>query len=307
MGARGTGAGAGHSSWFSLMGWSRNAADKDAEDDEAAEAERAVALVDSMERGVARETSVEFMMPLRRAAKLWRFRVLRSEDRLKYRLVSDCDTFLMQAEVCLEEQRVLFFLYDPLDPEQKLYDRNRPAFVMSYDAKGLEWHLVQEKCEHCQYKPPGLSCASHGKQQVFFVRHSVEPIGNAVTNCVDARIPGIYSNGSRIIWCPKSGKPGLSSAELDLKATERSSQIQRVISRKPVWHEAAETLILDFKGVRRDIQSSAKNFQLALQNKPDHVICQFGKLGPNAFALDFRFPLSAVQAFGFAMTTIFWK
>ncbi|CAE7873610.1 tub-1 [Symbiodinium sp. KB8] len=52
--------------------------------------------------------------------------------------------------------------------------------------------------------------------------------------------------------------------------------------------------------------AQAKNFQLALRQKPQHVICQYGKLGPTNFGLDFRYPMSVIQAFGAAMSTLFW-
>eukprot|EP00438_Fugacium_kawagutii_P014946 Skav221307 [mRNA] locus=scaffold463:36608:41762:+ [translate_table: standard] len=48
---------------------------------------------------------------------------------------------------------------------------------------------------------------------------------------------------------------------------------QKLTTKQPTWNEEVESLVLDFKG--RHILSSAKNFQLALSQKPDHVLCQY--------------------------------
>ncbi|CAM9148630.1 unnamed protein product, partial [Ectocarpus fasciculatus] len=47
---------------------------------------------------------------------------------------------------------------------------------------------------------------------------------------------------------------------------------------------------------------SVKNFQLSSRDEPDHVVCQFGKVGDDRFHLDFKAPLNAFQAFAIALT-----
>jgi len=44
----------------------------------------------------------------------------------------------------------------------------------------------------------------------------------------------------------------------------------------------------------------------ALEQKPHHTLCQYGKIGNTTFGLDFKYPLSAAQAFGMAMSTLYW-
>mmetsp|Transcript_153823 Transcript_153823/g.271472 ORF Transcript_153823/g.271472 Transcript_153823/m.271472 type:complete len:304 (+) Transcript_153823:86-997(+) len=261
--------------------------------------ERAFEMADSMEMGLARELVTDFMQPLRRSSRLWRFNVIRSEDKLQYRLFSDDGDFLMYSKVSLEDRLVSFFLYNPSDMEGRLFDPARPAFTMSFNENRTEWRLMQEKCEHCQFSPKHLSCACHGKQQVAFARHSRRPVGDGIFNSMFVQVPGLYSDGSRVIWCPKLGKGDLGSPLED-----DCYEAQRLITKKPCWNDEVESLVLDFKG--RHILSSAKNFQLALQQKPEHVICQFGKIGTSTFSLDLRYPLSLAQAFSLSMTTIFW-
>jgi len=272
---------------------------KDEDADERWDRERGFDLADCMEKGLARELVTDFMQPLRKSSRLWRFHVVRSEDKLQYRLFSDDGDFLMCARVALEEKLVSFFLYNPADREGALLNEtSRPAFTMSYGENRSEWRLTQERCEHCRFSPSHLSCTCHGKQQVAFTKHSRRHIGDGIFNCMDVHVPGLYSDGSRVVWCPLLGKGDLSSPP------DNSLEVQRLSTRKPQWNDDVESLVLDFKG--RHILSSAKNFQLSLQQKPGHVICQFGKIGASTFSLDFRYPLSVIQAFAIAMTTIFW-
>lgn len=252
-------------------------------------------LIETMEEGHAHEITSDFVVPLRRSSKLWRFRVVRSEDKLSARLITDAGDFLMHASVRLEASRVDFHLYDP--SQKDLFNPAKPAFTMGFNSSRDEWRLVAERCQACQYVPPHLSCATHGKQQVAVIKHRQASVGEGISNIMEVRIPGLYQNDTSVIWCPMLGMPDLAEAEL-------SNEMQQLITRKPVWNEKVQSLVLDFKG--RNIVSSAKNFQLALRQKPQHVICQYGKLGPTNFGLDFRYPMSVIQAFGAAMSTLFW-
>eukprot|EP00434_Breviolum_minutum_P010874 symbB.v1.2.009586.t1/scaffold608.1/size181862/3 len=75
------------------------------------------------EEGHAHEMPTDFVVPLRRSSKLWRFRVMRSEDNLSCRLLTDSGDFLMYAGIRLDVQRVDFHLYDP--SHKDLYNQDR--------------------------------------------------------------------------------------------------------------------------------------------------------------------------------------
>lgn len=285
--------------WFRHFGFNANAVEtmetwEDSDDDKRGR-ERAFDIADSMEKGLAREVSTDFVYPLRRSNRLWRFTVTRSEDKLEHRLYSDEGEFLLFAKRHPKECRVDFFMYNESDDN---YDPTRPAFTMVFNASKTQWKLVKAQCELCQYRSKHRSCDHLGKQQVAHVEQTREAIGDGIFNCMDVRIPGIFSDGSRVVWCPAAGYDGsaLASAEDD--------QALCLVTKRPVWNEEVESLVLDFKG--RCITASAKNFQLAFRNRPDQVICQFGKTGPGTFSLDFRFPLSVIQAFAISLSTSFW-
>ncbi|URE27595.1 tubby-like F-box protein [Musa troglodytarum] len=82
-------------------------------------------------------------------------------------------------------------------------------------------------------------------------------------------------------------------------------------NKSPGWHEQLQCWCLDFKG--RVTVASVKNFQLAAAGDPsfgvslaeqqEKVILQFGKIGKDIFTMDYRYPLSAFQAFAICLTT----
>jgi hypothetical protein len=271
-----------------------------AENEEEVHEARGFDLADAIERGAASEIVTEFMHPLRRSSKLWRFNVKRSEDKQHYRLFSEDGDFLMYARhsSSLGQRYVKFFLYDPTDKES-FFDSTRPAFTMTCSRNQNNWRLVQERCEHCVYATPHRSCDLHGKQQVAAISHTQEFVGEGIFNEMDVNIPGLFSDGSRVVWCPCTGR-----GDLLQPPGECCAEFLRLCLKKPDWNEEVESLVLDFRG--RRVVASAKNFQAVLSHKPHHVVCQYGKIGQNVFGLDLRYPLSLVQAFAIAMTTVSW-
>lgn len=299
-----------HTPWLWPFGrWASSKDSKDYKDVAAAyddeehdsDCERAFDIADTLEQGLACEIVTDFMHPLRRASKLWRFHMTRSDDRLQYRLFTDDGHFLMYAQAFPEVRRVQFYLYSPDDTDPaSLFDLARPAFTMAWNECRTEWRLVQEKCEYCQFSPRHSTCIGCGKQQVAFIRHHRENIGDGIFNQMEVHVPGLYSDESRVIWCPKLGR-----GDLGMEPLDDGYESQRLETKTPAWNDQIESLVLDFKG--RTVASSAKNFQLALGRRPEHVICQYAKLRPNKFSLDFRYPLSVIQAFGISLTTMFWQ
>ncbi|KAJ1438458.1 Tubby-like, C-terminal [Sesbania bispinosa] len=87
-------------------------------------------------------------------------------------------------------------------------------------------------------------------------------------------------------------------------------------NKAPRWHEQLQCWCLNFRG--RVTVASVKNFQLIAATQPaagaptpslpsqtdhDKVILQFGKVGKDMFTMDYRYPLSAFQAFAICLTS----
>ncbi|CAD7943546.1 unnamed protein product [Amoebophrya sp. A25] len=70
----------------------------------------------------------------------------------------------------------------------------------------------------------------------------------------------------------------------------------------PRWNSKQKSYVLPFFG--RVKTSSAKNFQLVDPAEPDEVLLLFGKIKTELFALDYRHPLSMLDAFGIAISSL---
>lgn len=89
-------------------------------------------------------------------------------------------------------------------------------------------------------------------------------------------------------------------------------------NKAPRWHEQLQCWCLNFKG--RVTVASVKNFQLIAATQPtagasapapsqpgptdhDKIILQFGKVAKDMFTMDYRYPLSAFQAFAICLSS----
>ncbi|GMP79820.1 hypothetical protein CsSME_00035184 [Camellia sinensis var. sinensis] len=87
-------------------------------------------------------------------------------------------------------------------------------------------------------------------------------------------------------------------------------------NKAPRWHEQLQCWCLNFRG--RVTVASVKNFQLIAATQPvagaptpsqpaqsdhDKTILQFGKVGKDMFTMDYRYPLSAFQAFAICLSS----
>ena len=79
-------------------------------------------------------------------------------------------------------------------------------------------------------------------------------------------------------------------------------------NKAPRWHEQLQCWCLNFHG--RASVASVKTFQLVASPEngvvgPEHekVILQFGKVGKDVFTMDYRYPLSAFQAFAICLSS----
>ncbi|KAL4592954.1 hypothetical protein LXL04_005963 [Taraxacum kok-saghyz] len=79
-------------------------------------------------------------------------------------------------------------------------------------------------------------------------------------------------------------------------------------NKSPRWHEQLQCWCLNFQG--RVTVASVKNFQLVAtppggQTGPQYekVILQFGKVGKDVFTMDYRYPISAFQAFAICLSS----
>ena len=74
-------------------------------------------------------------------------------------------------------------------------------------------------------------------------------------------------------------------------------------NRQPWWNAELGAFVLNFGG--RVSVASVKNFQLCHQEQQDLVMLQFGRIkGRHAFTMDYQYPLTAIQAFCIALSSL---
>ncbi|KAL6343953.1 hypothetical protein AAG906_027726 [Vitis piasezkii] len=79
-------------------------------------------------------------------------------------------------------------------------------------------------------------------------------------------------------------------------------------NKAPRWHEQLQCWCLNFHG--RVTVASVKNFQLVASpedgpagQQHEKIILQFGKVGKDLFTMDYRYPISAFQAFAICLSS----
>ena len=106
---------------------------------------------------------------------------------------------------------------------------------------------------------------------------------------------------------PETNKPRVFSPYR--KSEGLSARIERdstpdcvcLVNKKPRWSDSVGAYVLNFNG--RVTMASVKNFQLVEKGSDEEtVILQFGRIGKNKFSMDYRWPMSAYQAFAICLS-----
>jgi hypothetical protein len=74
-------------------------------------------------------------------------------------------------------------------------------------------------------------------------------------------------------------------------------------NRPPWWNVEINAFVLNFGG--RVSVASVKNFQLCERSNQDYIMLQFGRIaGRHSFTMDFQYPLTPLQAFAIAISSL---
>ncbi|XWS25783.1 hypothetical protein CRYUN_Cryun27aG0097100 [Craigia yunnanensis] len=152
--------------------------------------------------------------------------------------------------------------------------------------------------------PRRMQCTMHSIPISAIEEGGIAPTPLAFTNCLDEdSSPLLDSEGKR----PRVGFNSTGYTKL-LKSVQSAPLVLK--NKAPRWHEQLQCWCLNFKG--RVTVASVKNFQLVAAVKPsqnvtvaeqEKVILQFGKIGKDIFTMDYRYPLSAFQAFAICLSS----
>ncbi|VDD91915.1 unnamed protein product [Enterobius vermicularis] len=141
------------------------------------------------------------------------------------------------------------------------------------------------------------------RQELAAVVYEVNLMGLKGPRKMTVLIPGIYDAEN---YCRKQIRP-TSEKDSMLEKWKRGKCDEIVVlhNKRPIWHEDTQNFVLNFHG--RVTMASVKNFQIIHPDNPDYIVMQFGRISDEQFTMDYRYPLSAVQAFGITMSSFHGK
>ncbi|ERE71137.1 tubby-related protein 2 [Cricetulus griseus] len=110
-------------------------------------------------------------------------------------------------------------------------------------------------------------------------------------------LPGMDSRKQRMRVQPQNDQDSILS-RLQKGARHGLLLLQ---NKAPSWSDESGAYVLNFHG--RVTRASVKNFQIVHPDEPDHLVLQFGRVAPNIFTMDFRYPLCPLQAFAICLSS----
>ncbi|KAM3225667.1 hypothetical protein ACQJBY_058413 [Aegilops geniculata] len=156
--------------------------------------------------------------------------------------------------------------------------------------------------------PRRMQCTMHSIPAVCIQEGGKAPTPTGMVHSLDEQVSTLSTSS-------KGKEPNMefssTSLSADLSGPISTSEAPLLLKNKaPRWHEQLQCWCLNFRG--RVTVASVKNFQLVALVDPslgvpaaeqEKVILQFGKIGKDIFTMDYRYPLSAFQAFAICLTS----
>mmetsp|Transcript_18519 Transcript_18519/g.41951 ORF Transcript_18519/g.41951 Transcript_18519/m.41951 type:complete len:363 (-) Transcript_18519:77-1165(-) len=305
---------------------------KDSENQSTDDDYEAFDVADDLEKGLANNVgSTGPWQPLVASKELMRYTVF-LDNSGEHILVSPNLAPRLTARYSAQEKRVEFFYASQDDNviPSSANEKRRPAFVMTRSEDATEWLLLRTKCECCMQRPRHLTCEYMGKgQQVARIQHSRRMVGDvkARVHYVDVHVPPVLSGGDSAVWCPLwTGKDLGSRSPASTPSGSQSPRRRRTLSdcqlgdllpseedqplkfhtRLPTWDPEVESLVLNFQD-RNNLHSSPRNFMLTDEGGQDKIVLQHAQNDKTTWCLDFLHPLSEIQAFAIAMSSMEWQ
>ncbi|EDL22574.1 tubby like protein 1, isoform CRA_a, partial [Mus musculus] len=135
------------------------------------------------------------------------------------------------------------------------------------------------------------------RQELAAVVYETNVLGFRGPRRMTVIIPGMNSDNERVPIRPRNASDGL-LVRWQNKTLESLIELH---NKPPIWNEDSGSYTLNFQG--RVTQASVKNFQIVHADDPDYIVLQFGRVAEDAFTLDYRYPLCALQAFAIALSS----
>lgn len=148
---------------------------------------------------------------------------------------------------------------------------------------------------------------TRGPRRMQCIMHSI-PVSSIQEGGKTHTSPTEFTNKGK-----KKKKPLMDFCSGNLEGESVVKEPLLLKNKSPRWHEQLQCWCLNFKG--RVTVASVKNFQLVAaaaeagknmnipEEEQERVILQFGKIGKDIFTMDYRYPISAFQAFAICLSS----
>ncbi|KAG6594822.1 Tubby-like F-box protein 2, partial [Cucurbita argyrosperma subsp. sororia] len=152
--------------------------------------------------------------------------------------------------------------------------------------------------------PRRMHCAIHSIPVSCIQQGGNAPTPTSFTACVDNQCSPLPAS--------KGKEPETDASSTCIEGAQVQDLGESLVlkNKAPRWHEQLRCWCLNFRG--RVTVASVKNFQLVVDVDPalnvsveeqEKIILQFGKIGKDIFTMDYRYPLSAFQAFAICLSS----
>jgi len=141
------------------------------------------------------------------------------------------------------------------------------------------------------------------RQELGTVLYKQNVLGSRGPRKMKVMVPRIDAEGQRRVLKPTSTQESMLER---YKVLKDDPDVMILKNKPPKWNDQVGAYVLNFNG--RVTRASVKNFQLSdPKGDSDVVVMQFGRVGKDAFTMDFQYPLCALQAFGIALSSFDYK
>nr|XP_056720246.1 tubby-related protein 2 [Euleptes europaea] len=146
-------------------------------------------------------------------------------------------------------------------------------------------------------KKPFVPESAQLRQELVAICYETNVLGFRGPRKMTVIIPGMTLDNERICIQPKNEHETL----LTQYQNRNMQNLIKLHNKMPAWNEATQSYILNFHG--RVTQASVKNFQIISDDDPQYIVLQFGRVAPDVFTMDYRYPLCALQAFAICLSS----
>jgi hypothetical protein len=155
---------------------------------------------------------------------------------------------------------------------------------------------------------PKVDCNGQGAEWKRYLKHSGDGESNATSsNRMLNHLKQLQQRGDGDDWTADNTNQADNNGNHNDTDGEYSPPddfgLIALQNRPPWWNVELGSFVLNFGG--RVSVASVKNFQLCDRSDQDYIMLQFGRIqGRHSFTMDFQYPLTGIQAFAIAISSL---